>query len=487
VAALKTNQVAALTTADAAALTTDQIANLTTAGTAALTTSDIAALNTNSVSSLTTAQVAVLSTAQVAALTTAGIAALTTTEVVSLTTSELVALTTTQLSQGLTTDQIVALTTSQVSALNTKQLMSLTSTQIGAFTTTDVSYLAGFSSPLVLDLNGTGITTQNIASGAQFDLNATGQAVNTGWVTSGEGILVYDPSNGPITSGSQLFGTATVLPNGQKAANGFAALAALDSNGDGVISSSDAGWSNLKVWVGETSSNGSVQGGKLESLDSLGIVQLNLSYTSDPTINNGNIVGMVSSFVTASGQTHQMADIWFQTSQVQTVAGTNTPTAPAVQSLASTQAALTTSQVAALTTGGQVSALATAQIAGLTATQVAALAPPQVNSLTTATGLQYQVGGLAQAIGSFSQPQSVAAGSTGLPLVNTQSDVGGTSAIGVSVNVSGIVGALQQFGPNGSPVGVPPVVSSVSTTTKSLTASPLPNPANNGILSTSGK
>ena len=404
-----------------------------------------------------------------------------------LTTSELLALTTTQLSQGLTTDQIVALTTSQVSALNTKQLMALTSTQVAAFTTTDVSYLAGFSSPLVLDLNGTGITTQNISAGAQFDLNATGQAVNTGWVTSGEGILVYDPSNGPITSGSQMFGTATVLPNGQTAANGFAALAALDSNGDGVINSSDAGWSNLKVWVGETSSNGAVQGGTLESLDSLGIVQLNLSYTSNPTINNGNIVGMVSSFVTSSGQTHQMADIWFQTSPVQTVSASITPTASTVPTLASTQATLTTSQVAALTTGGQVSALATAQIAGLTATQVAALAPPQVSSQSAVAGLQSQVGGLAQAIGSFSQSQSVAAGSTGVSLVNAQPDSVTTGTLGVSVNVSGMVGALQQFGSNGIPVGVQTVVSSVTTTTTSLTASPLPNTANTGILSTSGK
>ena len=481
IVALSTASVAALNTADVAALTTDQVANLTTGDIAVLKTSQIAALNTADVAVLTTAQVVALSTASVAALNTADVAALTTTQVVALTTAGVVALTTTQLSQVLTTDQIVALTTSQVSVLTTKQLMSLSSTQIAAFTTTDVSYLAGFSSPLVLDLNGTGITTQNISAGAQFDLNATGQAVNTGWVTSGEGILVYDPSNGPITSGSQLFGTATVLPNGQKAANGFAALAALDSNGDGVINSSDAGWSNLKVWVGETSSNGAVQGGKLESLDSLGIVQLNLSYTSNPTIDNGNIVGMVSSFVTASGQTHQMADIWFQTGPVQTASASIAPTTPSVQSLATT-VALTTSQVAALTTGGQVSALATAQITGLTATQVAALTP---NSLTTATGLQSQVGGLAQAIGSF-QSQSVAAGSAGVSLV-TQPDIRMTGVVGVSVNVSGMVGALQQFGSNGSPVGIPPVVSSVSTTPTSLTVSPLPNPAINGILTTGGK
>ena len=402
--------------------------------------------------------------------------ALTTAQTYSLTTDEVAALTTTQISQGLTTTQI--------EVLSTTQIMALTSTQVGAFTTVQISHLTMFSSPLVLDLSGNGITTQSVSAGTQFDLNATGQAVNTGWVSgSGEGLLVYDPTNGPITSGSQLFGTATILPNGQKAANGFAALAALDTNGDGAITSADAGWSNLKVWV-DANSNGTTQTGELHTLDSLGIVQLNLSYTSDPSMNNGNLVGMISSFVTSNGQTHEMADVWFQTSQIQSTNAVVAPTAvSAAQVLATTQAVLSTSQVAALTTGGQVSALATAQIAGLTATQVAALTPPQASALTTATGLQSQVGGLVQAMGSFSQSQSSVASSSGVPLINTQPDASAATVVGVSVNVAGMVGALQQFGSNGNPVVTSPIVGSVTTST-TLTSSPLPNQVNNGILAT---
>jgi len=443
-----------------------------------LTTAQIAqGLTTAQISQgLTTAQVNQgLTTTQIAALTTAQVnQGLTTDQVVAMRTSQILALTTSQLSQGLTTDQIVALTTAQVTAMTTGQLMVLTSSQVAAFTTTDVSHLAGFSSPLVLDLSGNGITTQSITAGAQFDLNATGQAVNTGWVTSSEGVLVYDPSNGPITSGSQLFGTATILPNGQTAANGFAALAAMDTNGDGVVTSADAGWSNLKVWVGETSTNGVVQGGQLESLDSLGIVQLNLSYTADPTMNNGNLVGMISSFVTSNGQTHEMADVWFQTSQVQS---TNAAVVSTTVSAGFSQS-LTTTQIA--------QALATAQIAALTSTQVAALMPSQVGALSNAGSMQSQIGGMVQAIGSFNQPQSPVVSSSGMPLINSQSSTTVVAGlVGVSVNVAGMVGALQQFGPNGTPVVAPPLVGSVTTAT-TLTASPLSNPANNGILA-SGK
>ena len=175
---------------------------------------------------------------------------------------------------------------------------------------------------------------------------------------------------------------------------------------------------------------------------------------------------MVSSFMTSDGQTHQMADVWFQTSQIQT---TNAVVAPVTATTAVAQS-LTSTQVTALTT-----------------TQIAALTPPQTTALTTATGLQSQVGGMVQAMGSFSQSQLPAVSSSGVPLINAQPNASAaTGTVAVSVNVAGMVGALQQFGPNGTQVVTPPVVGSVSTGT-TLTTSPLPNPANNGILSSGGK
>jgi hypothetical protein len=97
--------------------------------------------------------------------------------------------------------------------------------------------------------------------------------------------------------------------------------------------------------------------------------------------------------------------------------------------------------------------------------------------------LQSQVGGLVQAMGAFSQSQSSSASPSGVPLINSQQNTAvATGTLAVSVNVAGMVGALQQFGPNGTPVVTPPIVGSVATVT-TLT-SPLPNHANNGILAT---
>jgi len=53
---------------------------------------------------------------------------------------------------------------------------------------------------------------------------------------------VIDPSNGPITNGSQLLGQNTVLPDGSLAATGFDALAGLADAAtvsSGVLTSSD--------------------------------------------------------------------------------------------------------------------------------------------------------------------------------------------------------------------------------------------------------
>lgn len=105
------------------------------------------------------------------------------------------------------------------------------------------------SSPLVLDLDGNGVQTTALAQGAYFDHNGNGLAENTGWVGAGDALLVRDLNgNGRIDSGAELFGNETTLAGGGDAANGFAALAALDSNADGKVSAQDAAWAGLQLW-----------------------------------------------------------------------------------------------------------------------------------------------------------------------------------------------------------------------------------------------
>ena len=87
--------------------------------------------------------------------------------------------------------------------------------------------------PLILDLDGNGLETVGLAANIHFDHDGDGVLTKTGWVGKDDALLVWDRNaNGRIDTGAELFGDFTPLPNGTLAPNGFAALAALDSNGD---------------------------------------------------------------------------------------------------------------------------------------------------------------------------------------------------------------------------------------------------------------
>ncbi len=107
----------------------------------------------------------------------------------------------------------------------------------------------GTISPIILDLNSDGVKTAALSNGVNFDHDRNGFAEQSGWVAPEDGLLVRDlDGNGVIDSGRELFGNQTQLANGSQASNGFAALAELDSNHDGKVDASDAGFATLKVW-----------------------------------------------------------------------------------------------------------------------------------------------------------------------------------------------------------------------------------------------
>ncbi|WP_333839787.1 hypothetical protein [Pelomicrobium sp.] len=86
--------------------------------------------------------------------------------------------------------------------------------------------------PIILDLDGDGLETVGLASNVYFDHDGDGVLTRTGWAGKDDALLVWDRNaNGLIDTGVELFGDFTVLPNGTLAPNGFAALAALDANG----------------------------------------------------------------------------------------------------------------------------------------------------------------------------------------------------------------------------------------------------------------
>ncbi|MEN9866911.1 MAG: hypothetical protein RL748_2501, partial [Pseudomonadota bacterium] len=278
------------------------IASLKTSQLAAFSAEQFAALSSSQIPAITTTQEVSLSTTQIVALTTAQIVALSTSQVPALRTSHI---------QALSTRQLVAMETTDIAALTMAQVDALSTAQRAALTTAQLAVLPA-SSPIILDLNNDGVQTINASSGVQFDIFGTGSKVATGWVSSSDGLLALDRNHdGLINDGSELFGDATRLADGSQASNGYQALQALDDNLDGQISNSDAAFAKLRVWV-DGNSDGLSQANELHSLTDLGITRI-ASVANDAAAvkNNGNLLGLHSSYETADGQTHASADVWF--------------------------------------------------------------------------------------------------------------------------------------------------------------------------------
>ena len=57
--------------------------------------------------------------------------------------------------------------------------------------------------------------------------------------------------------------------------------------------------------------DGKTDAGELHDLAEFGIVELDLEARAGTDMNNGNLIGLVSSFTKADGSQHVMADVWF--------------------------------------------------------------------------------------------------------------------------------------------------------------------------------
>ena len=98
--------------------------------------------------------------------------------------------------------------------------------------------------PLVINFAGT--AAQLTDTKFAFDLDSNGKAEQVSFVGSGSGFLALDKNgNGAIDNGSELFGT--------QSGNGFADLAAYDSDGNQWIDENDAVYSKLRIWSKDAS------------------------------------------------------------------------------------------------------------------------------------------------------------------------------------------------------------------------------------------
>ncbi|MFH0783337.1 MAG: calcium-binding protein, partial [Pseudomonadota bacterium] len=176
-------------------------------------------------------------------------------------------------------------------------------------------------SPLILDLDNDGIETTAVKAGTYFDHGGDGFAEQTGWVGQDDGLLVMDRNgNGQIDTGAELFGNNTLLANGTKAANGFAALAELDTNHDGTVDAQDAAFAGLRVWK-DSNGDGISATNELLSLAEAGVQAIATGYTTSTLVDaDGNAHKQTGGFTRTDGGSATVSDVWFAVDRAHSVA-----------------------------------------------------------------------------------------------------------------------------------------------------------------------
>ena len=142
--------------------------------------------------------------------------------------------------------------------------------------------------PVLVSLRDNDYRLTGMAGGVSFDLSGDGELQSIPWTASDsdDAFLVLDRNgNGRIDSGIELFSHVTPQPDPPEGEvpHGFRALAVYDSalnggNGDGEISSQDAIFPFLRLWL-DADHDGSTDAGELLGLDEAGLAAISLDYT----------------------------------------------------------------------------------------------------------------------------------------------------------------------------------------------------------------
>ncbi len=142
------------------------------------------------------------------------------------------------------------------------------------------------ASPIALDLSISQRpprTIEDANNKVRFDLKGNGRKELVGWIYPYMGFLALDwNNNGRIDNGRELFGEFAAGMDSQKFANGYLALATLDSDGNKKIDSRDERFANLRIWVDENI-DGISQFHEIKPLSFYNITSLDVEYESRDT------------------------------------------------------------------------------------------------------------------------------------------------------------------------------------------------------------
>jgi hypothetical protein len=176
-----------------------------------------------------------------------------------------------------------------------------------AATTIDLTFLGGAPiPPIALDLDGNGLEFLALSAGVSHQYIGSEQVVSTAWVAPTDGLLAHLVDGKlDIVFSDDAAGAKTDL-------QGLAL--AYDSNGDGQFSAADAAYGSFGVWQ-DANSNGVADAGEYRSLDTAGIVSLNLTGEGGGySAANGDVqIVSETSFLRADGSTGAAADVTFVT------------------------------------------------------------------------------------------------------------------------------------------------------------------------------
>ncbi|MEY2632655.1 MAG: hypothetical protein RIR00_1309 [Pseudomonadota bacterium] len=158
---------------------------------------------------------------------------------------------------------------------------------------------ADLRDPLVINFNGPArlLAGQSMS----FDLDGNGQLENIPLLAAGHAFLAFDRNgDNRISNGGELFGT--------RSGNGFADLAAWDSDHNGWIDSGDRDFSRLALWFPDP------HGGRLQSLGEAGVGAISVAAIASPfqLQEQGRLRGEVSQtglWLAENGEAHSVQQV----------------------------------------------------------------------------------------------------------------------------------------------------------------------------------